>query len=168
MKRATAVHFINKSLNSVLLAYQQRKIVGLKGYGGKIEEGESAIESVVREIPEETGGIIFDPKDLVPVGLIDFYNGSEAEVPFGDPSFRVLFYNCYVFSGFAISTSEMKDPWFYLFEGIPIEDLVKGDELFLFKLLRADFTKGYIRRTSDFKTVIDFHFEPATIEDLVI
>ncbi len=168
MKKATCVHFINKATNSVLLAHQQRKIIGLKGYGGKLEDGESAIDSTVREIPVETGGIVFDPKDLVPVGIIDFYNGTEEEVPFGSPSFRVLFYNCYTFTGTAVSTDEMKDPWFYLFDSIPVEELVRGDEEFLFKLLAEDLTKGWMRRTSDLKTVIDAHFEPAFIEDLVL
>jgi hypothetical protein len=169
MKRATATHFINKSLNSVLLAYQQKKVIGLKGYGGKIEEGETPQDSVTREVFEEAGGgIIFDPADLVPVGLIDFYNGTEEEVPLGNPSFRVLFYNCYKFRGNAVSTEEMKDPWFYLFDSIPIEELVKGDELFLLSLLREELTKGWIRRTTDFRTVLGSHFEPATIEDLII
>ncbi len=181
MKRATATHFINKSLNTVLLAYQREKVIGLKGFGGKIKPGQTPWQNAVIEVseetggvkekrinPEEEGGIVFDPQDLVPVALIDFYNGTDEEVPFGKPSFRVLFYNCYKFSGRAIDTEEMYDAWYYPIDGIPKEKLPIGDEEFLQPILEGNLTRGWMRRTADFKTVLGSHFEPAVIEDLVI
>ncbi|MEO5645856.1 MAG: NUDIX domain-containing protein [Candidatus Paceibacterota bacterium] len=168
MKKATLVHFINKETNEVLLADQQFKIVGLKGFGGKIEEGESALASTTREVTEETGGITFDEKDLIPVGLIDFYNGPEEDKVFGDPSFRVLFYNCYLFKGEAVSTAEMQDPQFYEIDNLPIERLIPGDDLFIHEILKGNPTKGWIRRTADFAMVINAEIYPCTLAELVI
>lgn len=181
MKIGTATHFINKSLNTVLLAYQREKVVGLKGFGGKMKPGQTAWQNAVEEVSEETGGvrekrinpeqeggIVFDPHDLVPVAVIDFYNGTEEEVSFGEPSFRVLFYNCYKFAGTAIDTEEMYDSWYYPIGGIPTDKLPIGDELFLQSILEGNLTKGWMRRTANFETVLGFHFEPAVIEDLII
>ncbi len=181
MKKATCVHFIDRAANTVLFAEQQFKIIGLKGYGGKIEDGESAGDCTVREVmdesggnkkfrtnPDEEGGIVFDPKDLIPVGCIDFYNGSEEEVPFGDPSFRVLFYNCYVFSGKAIDTVEMRNPQFYPINNLPFEKMVKGDEEFIKPLLEGVCTTGMIRRSSDWKTILQKELDECSVEDLVL
>ncbi len=168
MKKATAVHFIHKEKNEVLLADQQFKIIGLKGFGGKIEEGESALVSTIREVVEETGGISVYEEDLIPVALIDFYNGPEELIPFGHPSFRVLFYNCYIFEGEAISTDEMKDPKYYDIDNLPIDRLVPGDDLFIHQILKGNTIKGWIRRTADFKTIINYEMYPCTLAELVI
>lgn len=182
MKRATLVHFINK-FDSVLLAMQQAKVIGRKGYGGKIEDGQTEIACTVEEVtdetggnpekrinPKEKGGIIFNPNDLVPVAVIDFYNGTEEEVPFGNPSWRVKFFNCYKFSGKAIDTIEMQDAWFYPIGGdnLPLDEVPKGDELFLKDILQRKLRKGWIRRTSVSGPVIDWDINPCTLEDLVI
>lgn len=180
MELATCVHFIN-SLHSVLLADQQTKIVGTKGYGGKLKDKEDPRKGSLREVKQETGyykkyrinyfedgGITFELKDLMPVAVIDFYNGTEEEVPFGTPSFRVLFYNCYIFKGRAVSTKEMRDPWFYPIDNLPTTELPLGDEHFLHDILNCVLTKGWMRRTKDFKTVLGYQFEPANVEDLVI
>jgi hypothetical protein len=182
MNLATCVHFINKNLNSVLMADQQFKIVATKGYGGVFKDGEDGLKCAAREIPEETGkdkskrlnpdeeseGIIFDTKDLIPVAVIDFYNGTEEEVPFGDPSYRVIFYNCYVFSGYAIDTLEMRNPWFYLINDLPFHKMVPGDELFIQDILEGKMRTGWIRRTNNLLTVIDPHIEACELKDLVI
>jgi len=44
---------------------------GITFPGGKVENGESIIDSTIREVKEETG---FDVKDLKFSGLIDWYN----------------------------------------------------------------------------------------------
>jgi len=180
MKLATCVHFIDPVTQSVLLAYQQAKIIGRKGYGGTMKENEGSLACTAREVSEETGGIkefrinpdqeggiIFDIADLVPVALIDFYNGPEDEVEFGDPTFRVLFYNCYKFSGHAIDTVEMRDPWFYPINNLPI-DLVPGDLVFLPDILQGKMLTGWIRRTKDFKTILDSQIEACQLSDLII
>lgn len=49
---------------------------GITFPGGKIENGESVIESTIREVKEETG---LDVSDLKHCGLIDWYNDSNHE-----------------------------------------------------------------------------------------
>lgn len=180
MKRATCVYFIDRATKKVLMADQQFKIVGTKGYGGKIEEGQTPQESTKDEVdqesgkikefrinPEEEGGIEFNTADLEPVGVIDFYNGPEDQVPFGDPSFRVLFYVCEKFSGKAIDTVEMQNPQMYDLDHLP-NTLVPGDELFIDDFLNKRYKKGFVRRSADWKEILEYKLDDCSIEDLVI
>lgn len=162
------------------MADQQFKIVGTKGYGGKIEDGQTPQESTKEEVcqesgkikefrinPDEEGGIEFDIKDLEPVGVIDFYNGPEDQVPFGDPSFRVLFYVCEKFSGKAIDTVEMRNPQMYDIDNLP-STLVPGDTLFIHDFLAKRYKKGYVRRSVDWKEILEHDLTDCSIGDLVI
>ncbi len=180
MKKATCVYFVDRIKNQVLMADQQFKIVGTKGYGGKIKPGQTPQESTVEEVgeesgtkkefrinPDQEGGIVFDPKDLEPVGVIDFYNGPADSVPFGEPSFRVLFYICETFSGTPIDTVEMRNPCMYDIENLP-STLVPGDERFLYDFLHRRYKKGYMRRTEDWKEIIECELHNCTLEDLCI
>lgn len=170
MKTATCIYFIKD--NAVLMAEQQYKIIGLKGYGGGPEDGETLLECALREIREETGcvknkrlnpdeegGISVLSKDLITMGVIDFYNGTAEEVPFGDPSFRVIFYRCDKFSGHAISTLEMMNPDFYDIHNLPFSEMIPGDDLFLTDMFNGFIVTGYIRRTKDFKNILDKKLE---------
>ena len=166
MKTATCVYLIRESDNTVLLAKQVAKIIGRKGYGGKIEAqqtirsnavDETAQESgVIKELrvyPEQDGGVLIKEEDLIPIGLVDFYNG--ADVPFGDPNFRVYFFLCKKFSGVPIDTTEMIDPQWYLIDQLPIEELVPGDEYFVPTMLKGIAVSGYIRRTEDWTSILE-------------
>ncbi|MES2225053.1 MAG: hypothetical protein V4478_03645 [Patescibacteria group bacterium] len=181
MTTATCTHFIDREARKVLLAYQVRKIVGLKGYGGKIEPHQTPESNAIDEVKEESGGdpaerinpaeeggIQFSASALKRVGLIDFYNGTEEEAPFGSPTFRVVFFNCYEYSGSAISTNQMQRPDWYDIDNLPIGELIVGDELFLLNILNENMLTGWMRRTSDFKTILGYHFEPCTAKALVI
>ncbi len=181
MKRSTVVYFIDKKTNKTLMAWQQRKVIGLKGYGGVIEDNEDPRLSACREVWEESGGdpkrriyhkevggITVKPENLEPVVLIDFYNGTEGEVPFGNPNFRVLGYRSFVWEGKAISTNEMVHPDWYGINQLPLDDMIIGDSLFIKDFFSGNLIMGYIRRTSDWKKIIDYKISPCTINDLVI
>lgn len=181
MKRSTNICIIDGKNNKTLMAWQQRKVVGLKGFGGVIEEGEDPRVSACREVLEETGGvaekcinhkqhggIIILPENLEPIALIDFYNGTEEEVPFGNPNFRVLCYRTFVWSGTPFPTIEMFNPDWYNIFNLPFEDMIVGDSLFIPSVILGTPIRGYIRRTSDWKKVIDHDINPCTLSDLVI
>lgn len=165
-KTATCTYFIRDG--KVLLAKQIEKVIGRKGYGGKIKPGQSirgnAIEETAEESggkkefrvdPDQEGGIVFKEEDLEPIAFIDFYNGDETEVPYGTPSFKVYFFLCLKFSGEAIDTKEMIDPQYYALDDLPIDELVKGDELFVPQMLEGIPLSGHIRRTSDWSKVLE-------------
>lgn len=105
---------------------------------------------------------------MIPVGLFDFYNGSDIEVPLGDPSFRVIFYICEKFSGKAIDTIEMRNPQFYTLDNLPLEKMIKGDPDFVPQLLNGRHLKGMVRRTSDWQGILESVIEECNVEDLVI
>lgn len=169
MKLATCTYLIRG--DKVLMAFQQSTIIGLKGYGGKKEFPWLTLPgSAVDEIAEETGWkdpidptnkkwITVQPEDLEPTALIDFYNGPKDKVPDGDPSFRVLFYRCFTFSGEAVSTKEMMDPGWYDIDNLPYEKLVHGDELFIDRFLSGANFRMKIRRTEDFRSIVSYSME---------
>lgn len=176
MKEATCVYLFRKveGKGEVLLADQQRGIVRnkKKGYGGKIEQGQSKTENVIEETWGETGGIKelriskneeggikITTHGLHYVGMVDFYNGTEAEVPFGDPSFRVHFFTCSNFSGTPIDTIEMQNHQWYPVNNPPWDKMVIGDDIFLKPIFNGQTSVGWMRRTSDLSKVIDYQID---------
>ncbi|MCC6198854.1 NUDIX domain-containing protein [Candidatus Nomurabacteria bacterium] len=167
MKKATCTYLIDGQY--VQMAYQQKKIIGFKGYGGMIEEGQSIRGNAVQEIWEETGGVsklrirkdeiggIFTrPELLEPVAQIDFYNGTEEEVPFGSPSMRVYFFLCFQYAGKAIDTVEMTKHQLFAINSLPEKQLVQGDEMFMYQILNGKKLEGWMRRTKDFSSIVDY------------
>ncbi len=180
-KIATAVYCVSGGTH-VVMAYQQAVIVGLKGYGGGPKDGESLKSCAERELGEESGcvpekrvyhlesgGITIDhPDDLELVAVIDFYNGTEEEIPFGNQSSRVFFYRCVKFKGMAISTTEMIHPRLYPIGNLPFNQMIIGDELIIPDVLAGRPIKGHLRRTADFKKIIDHKINPCESEELLL
>ena len=171
MKEATCVYLV-RFPREVLMADQQAKIVGTKGYGGKITLGQTATQNVIEEtwqetggVPElrinkdEEGGIKISMDGLHHMGIIEFYNGTEGEVPFGEPSFVVHFFICSTFSGKTIDTIEMQNHQWYQIDNLPIEKMIVGDELIIKPILSGQTVNGWMRRTSDLKTIIDYEID---------
>ena len=160
MKIATCVYIIQGAYAQ--MANQQKTIIGVKGYGGKVKPGQTLRQNLVEEVWEETGGVPelrVDPEEeggihlreewLIPIGLIDFYNGPENQVPFGDPSFRVHFFLSKRKLGRAVDTVEMKDHQLFNIFYPPITRMLKGDEFFVPKMLLDIPVVGWMRRNDD-------------------
>ncbi len=85
---------------------------GITFPGGKVENGESFIESTIREVYEETG---LNISNLVPCGIINWYNTSTNE------RWLVFLYKTNTFSGNMVSeTEEGKVFW------IPLESIYES------------------------------------------
>ncbi len=178
MKIATCIYLLHSDDRFVQMAEQQRNILGFKGYGGKVELGQSIRGNGVEELWGETGGIpklrvhkeqeggIFTREELlIPVGLIDFYNG--LSVPYGDPSYRVHFFICRRFAGHAIDTVEMQHHQLFSVSGLyKSTKMVKGDELFIPQMLAGQCVKGDIRRTEDWSRIVEVNLQEVLPSDL--
>jgi hypothetical protein len=177
MKIATCVYLLHNNDNYVQMAQQQRKILGFKGYGGVVEEDQTIRGNAVQELWEETGGKkelrinpdqeggIFTREELlIPAACIDFYNGED--VLEGYPSFRVYFFLCRRFAGKAIDTVEMKHHQLFHVRNLPIDRLVKGDELFIPRLLSGICLTGSVRRSADWSTIIADGLKEVSQKDL--
>jgi hypothetical protein len=66
--QATIVYIIDPNTHEVLMAKKVRKVgVGYWfGYGGKIDEGQTAEESIIDEALKESGNIIKKENTLIP------------------------------------------------------------------------------------------------------
>ena len=109
--------------DKILLAMKKRKFgVGKwNGYGGKLEEGETPIDGIVREVKEESNLDI--PQELCKeLGHMDFYFDDKAEW-----DQRVIIYRVDDFVGEPEETEEMMPKWFQISE-IPWDEMWKGDD----------------------------------------
>jgi 8-oxo-dGTP diphosphatase len=66
----------DKTKNKVLVQRRKKSWKGITFPGGHVEEGEGLVESVIREIKEETGLVIWD---LKPCGIANWYNHKSGE-----------------------------------------------------------------------------------------
>jgi ADP-ribose pyrophosphatase len=90
----------DKANNLVLVQDKIKDEDGWGGYtfpGGHIENGESFITSVIREVKEETG---LDIADVTPCGLVDWYNEDEPE------RYLVFLYRTSSYTGTLIEETE--------------------------------------------------------------
>ncbi|MCX6790168.1 MAG: NUDIX domain-containing protein [Candidatus Kaiserbacteria bacterium] len=108
MKIATLGIVLNED-GFILLGEKKKGEIGtgvLSGPGGKLEQGETLPECLMRETEEELE-IRLDPTSLELVALIDFYVGSEID-------FRVYVYRARILSGELHETADMIPDWYPL------------------------------------------------------
>lgn len=112
----------------VLLGMKTRKIgVGCwNGYGGGVEEGESIIESAVRELEEEVG-LKTKPEDLEKVAIVDFHNEKSDGSVFVS---RVHFFLVKDWKGEPIETEDgaMITPTFFNIDKLPYDKMMPADK----------------------------------------
>jgi ADP-ribose pyrophosphatase YjhB (NUDIX family) len=116
------------SRSSVWLARKTRYIgVGLyNGYGGGVENGETPLESAVRELEEESG--IVEMKSLFEkMAVIDFHNTKS------DGHFFVCRCHVFLVNTFQkpMATEEMSNPKLFLTEQLPFENMMPADKFWL-------------------------------------
>ena len=171
--RATIVYIIDEIKQEVWMAKKARKVgTGYYfGYGGKIEEWQTPDENVVEETKDESGGMEIFADKLERIALIDFYKG---DIKPKVPTFRVLCYRTFDFTGSPTTTEEMTDPKPFAIEDILLEKMKEnplfkpGDELFVPQIIAGKLIKGWIHFSDDSSEVLGYEISPCTIEDLVI
>ena len=123
------VCFLRKG-DEVLLAIKSRHIGEgcWNGYGGGIEFGEKPKEAAVRELKEETNGVIALPEDLEKIAEIDFHNTKSDGRNF---VCKVHFYTVNKWQGEAEGTEEMLNPTWFDIDNLPLEKMMIADKKWL-------------------------------------
>lgn len=129
MKHQTLL-FLIRDGKEVLLAMKKRGFGEgkLNGVGGKVEEGETAEDAIIRETREEIG-VSVRKEDLQHRGEIEFRFPGEDGM-----HIRVEVFSATLWQGEPQETEEMKPQW-YAFEAIPYEAMWVDDKYWLPLLL---------------------------------
>ena len=111
----------------IILAKKKRKIgVGKwNGYGGKVEEGEDMVASLVREFKEESD-LDIDANACIPLGYMDFHFQDTDSSPL-----RAYVYRIDDFDGHPKETEEMGEPKEFKLDEIPYDEMMVGDDKFM-------------------------------------
>ena len=125
--------------DKILLAMKKRKFGAGKwnGYGGKLDENESPIDGIVREIKEESG-LEVAKEDCKELGFMDFYFDDKPEF-----DQRVIIYRVDNFVSEPQETEEMMPKWFDISE-IPYDEMWVGDDQWLPYVITGKKFKGEI------------------------
>ncbi|MDI6717684.1 MAG: NUDIX domain-containing protein [Patescibacteria group bacterium] len=112
--------------NQILLALKKKKIERecWNGYGGGINDGEIIEEAAIRELKEESGGIIAVLDDLKKVAVIDFHNTKSDGEKF---ICRVHIYLVRNWIGEPKETEEMTKPTWFNINNLPFENMMPAD-----------------------------------------
>jgi len=126
-------YIINEN-SEVLLQYKNHGFGKGKwnGPGGKVDIGETAEESVIREVKEETGLIIKNPKKTAELEFI--YDGKEVWTRYCDV------FMCYEFIGEPKDLGEGELKWFKK-EEIPLDQMWEDDRYWLADVLNGKYVK---------------------------
>jgi len=134
MKLATLCYVMDNKINKTLMIHRIKKVNDYhegkwNGLGGKFNEGESPEDCVIREIKEESGLTITNPR------LHGFISFPQFD---GKDDWYVFIFTAIEFSGRLIDSSEGKLEW------IPNDKLVElnlwdGDKIFLEWLFQEKF-----------------------------
>ncbi len=87
------------------------------GYGGHVEEGEQILEAAIREVCEETQGVLVDPLALKKAAELDFHFAGQETI------MRVHVFTAAAWQGEPQESEEMESPqWFAPEEVIGLSD----------------------------------------------
>lgn len=136
--------------NKILLAMKKRGFGTGKwnGYGGKLLEGESSEDGLLREVKEESG-ITLTKNQLKEMGKLDFYFTDKKE---WDQS--VIVYRVDDFVGEPEETEEMKPEWFD-YDSIPYSEMWAGDDQWIPLVVANKNFTGEITFTEEGQKVIN-------------
>ncbi len=134
-----------KLVTNLLIIHQHpRVLLGMKkrrfgagrwnGYGGKVLDGESIEESLIREVEEEAGVRI---QEFEKVGILDFKLEETGE------EIEVHLYKGHKFTGELKETEEMTPKWFNIDE-IPFTQMWPTDMYWMPLLLKGKKFRGQV------------------------
>jgi len=155
MQLATLVFLVRDG--RVILAAKKDKVGKgrLNGYGGKVEGDESLRECLVRELANESKGVIVREDDLLPRARIKFFNQeNNPDIPDMD----VMMYVAERFTGKAEESVEMGKAEEYPFDAIPFDQMLPADHLFVPNILRGECLVGEVHFEKGFTGVDHFEF----------
>jgi 8-oxo-dGTP diphosphatase len=115
------------------------------GPGGKIEDGESPDEAVVREVHEETGLMV---RDLVEHGDLVFYFGEASE-----PGYTVRVYSTDRFEGELLANDEGHLEWLPE-ASLPYERMWPDDPVWVPHMLAGRRFEGVFRLSDDLAALV--------------
>ncbi len=115
--------------SKILLGFKTKKIGKdcWNGYGGGIEEGETPVQSAIRELEEELGAVA-SPEHLQKIAVVDFHNIKS------DNEIFVCRVHCFLvkkWSGELKKTEEMITPTWFEKGNLPFEKMMPADRHWL-------------------------------------
>ena len=116
----------------ITLAKKKKKVGAGKynGYGGKVENNMSIEETAVKEVFQETGGVIIKLENLEKVGVCYFFIDNE-------PVWFVHIFIARVWAGEPKETEEMGPPEKFNVDNIPYHEMLSGDQKWIPLILKG-------------------------------
>ncbi len=138
MNNTTLVFLVKKNesgISEICLGMKKRRFGAgrYNGVGGKLLEGESIEQALIRETKEEIDVTI---KEMHKVAILDF---SFANKPEWNQQVHTFF--CTVWDGVPTESEEMKPDWFPV-DAIPFDRMWPDDIFWLPRVLKGEFIKG--------------------------
>ena len=158
LKQAT-VCFLYKN-EQILFAWKTEKIAKdfWNGYGGGIEPGETIKECALRELEEETDGVIALEKYIEKIAVVHCHNTTSTGEQF---TCTVHFYLVYQWEGEPQGTDTMITPTWFPINELPFHAMVPSDidwlpQAFSGRKLVAHVYLGPFQRTKTAPTTIKY------------
>ncbi len=151
MKTATIAFLIKD--DSVYLAEKLERLGkgNLNGYGGKVQEGETAAQAAVREIKEEAS-ITVEEADLEKVAIVQFFEG-------GREIFECHIYFVRKWQGEPVASEEMGKPELFQLAAMPFDRMWASDRQWIALIIAGKKIKAKAYYAEGNKTVEKFEYE---------
>ena len=149
MQEVTLCLFVDHG--KILLGMKKRRFGAGKcnGFGGKLENGESAVENAVRELKEEIN-VSIKTDDVEKVGCLDFYFKDKPEWNQKMHIFMVKSWD-----GEVQESEEMKPQWFDI-KDIPFETMWLDDKHWLPMVLAGKKVEGHFNLIDEGSQIDEF------------